>query len=72
MPDLYQLLAQEIVLRALKDYQRGDDRLKTEVRRWIQGQSVSILFCAQALKMQREQLLQVVSRKIQEIDQHVG
>ncbi len=72
MPDLYQLLAQEIVLRALKDYQRGDDRLKTEVKRWIQGQSVSILFCAQALRMKHDQLCQVVSRKIQEIDQHVG
>jgi hypothetical protein len=69
MPDLYRLLAQEIIVRALKDYQRGDDRLKMEVKRWIQGQSESLLFCAKALGMQQEQLAEAVKHKIAKIDQ---
>ena len=72
MTDTYKLLAREIIIVALKDYQRGDRLIRESVRRFVTSDSPTIFFCSKVYQLDPEVLRADLLRRLQKIEEQIN
>ena len=65
----YKLLAQEIIVSLIKDYRRGDDTARQQIRGFAREQSTVIVYLARAYGVSIERLQEYLLSQLDQTEQ---